>query len=351
MKEIIKELIDNGYEAYIIGGYVRDYLLGISTTDIDICTNAPINKIMSIFKGRGTAFKEYYAFHIEENGMTYDITSFRKELKYRRNKPTEIVPAKDLSEDLLRRDFTINTFALDKDGKLIDILGAKRDLNSRLIRVVGDTEKKLSEDKTRVLRAIRFACSLDFDLDPEILNFIASKQAHLLSEIPREYVKKELDKIFDSGNSYVFFYLVNRYNLHKYFNVEFDTNVKETYNRYGVWAQIEADLPFTNEERKTIDNIRKLVNQRDIYFMDIVNYTDDEILNASSILGLMEKVKVIKDVFKLHSVIDIDLDLDTMFRYINLNDFKKVYRDIERNIMEGYLLNSRDAIEDYLRNL
>ena len=103
MKEIMDKIIENGYEAYVVGGYVRDYLLGIETDDIDICTNAPINKIIEMFKGEGIAFPQYYAFHIERDGVCYDITSYRKELSYRRNKPIEIVPAKDLAEDLLRK--------------------------------------------------------------------------------------------------------------------------------------------------------------------------------------------------------------------------------------------------------
>ena len=104
MKEIMDKIIENGYEAYVVGGYVRDYLLGIETDDIDICTNAPINKITEMFKGEGIAFPQYYALHIERDGVCYDITSYRKELSYRRNKPIEIVPAKDLAEDLIDID-------------------------------------------------------------------------------------------------------------------------------------------------------------------------------------------------------------------------------------------------------
>ena len=86
MKEILDILNNNGYEAFIVGGYVRDYLLGNESKDIDICTNAPIEEIIKLFNGRGRAFKEYYSFHIEENGYSYDITTYRKELKYKKNK-------------------------------------------------------------------------------------------------------------------------------------------------------------------------------------------------------------------------------------------------------------------------
>ncbi|MDD6272154.1 MAG: hypothetical protein PUA90_01365 [bacterium] len=354
MKEIVDILVNNGYEAYIVGGYVRDYLLGIESKDIDICTNAPIDTIIKLFKDRGVAHKQYYAFHIEKDGYSYDITSYRKELRYRRNKPSEIAPAKDLATDLLRRDFTINTLAIDSNGRLIDILGARKDLNAKVLKVVGDTDKKLREDKTRIIRALRFACTLDFDLSPEILEFMSTKKAHLVSEIPNEYKKRELDKIFDSKNSYKFFFFIKRYNLEKYFNIHLNMeiyNIKETYNRYGIWAQIETDLPFSNKERKIIDDIIKIIKSGDIDVNDVSKYSDDVIYNAASILNMIDKVKSLKELVTLHSIIDIDLSVGLMIKYVSANNFKKVYRDIERKIIEGYLANESSAIEEYLRNL
>ena len=349
MKEILRELNEKGYEAYVVGGYVRDYLLGISSNDIDIATNAPINKIMSIFKGRGTAFKEYYSFHMNEGDNHYDITTYRKELKYKKNKPTELEVASSLKEDLLRRDFTINTFAINNDFKLVDLLGAKKDLDSKIIRVVGDTVSKFTEDKTRILRAIRFYCTLDFDLHPDILKFLGSKKTCYLNEVTNEFKKSELDKIFDSDNVSKFFFLLKRYKLSKYLGISNYDEIKDVYNKYGVWAQIETSLPMSNKDKKIIKDIKTIVEKGDIYFYDVMHNSDEIIYNAASILGLTEKVKVIKDTFKLHSILDIDMDFDLMFRYVKLDNFKKVYRDIERNIIEGYLENNRDSIEEYLR--
>lgn len=346
------KIIENGYEAYVVGGYVRDYLLGIETTDIDICTNAPINKIIEMFKGEGIAFPQYYALHLERDGVCYDITSYRKELSYRRNKPIDIVPAKDLAEDLLRRDFTVNTFAISYDGKLVDIYGAKKDLDARLIRVVGDTEKKFREDKTRIIRAIRFACTLDFDLDPRIIEFFDTKHVYLLNEISPEFKKKELDKIFDSTNSFKFFYLVSRYNMWKYFNIEECSNIIQTYNRYGIWAQINADLPFTNREKKKIEAIKNMVAKGDIDVMDFALYGEDVIFNAASILGIENKVKTLIEILGMHSsLVDMDISIGAMLTYVDVNSFKRVYKSVERNIMEGKLENSRDAIVDYLKCL
>ena len=351
MKEIVKLLNDNGYEAYIVGGYVRDYLLGLTSTDIDICTNAPIDEIIRIFNGRGKAFKEYSAYHIEEDGFTFDITTYRKELRYRRNKPVEIKTIDSFEEDLKRRDFTINTFAIDNKGLLVDLLDARKDLNAKVLKVVGNTEKKLTEDKTRIIRAIRFACTLDFDLDKEILEFIANKKSYLLNEVPKEYKRSELDKIFDTNNIAKFFYIIKRYDMTKYFNISFEGNIIDTYNRYGIWAQIETDLPFTKDEQKIIKNIKKIVNNKDIHISDISLYSDDVVYNAASILHLEDKVRALEEILKLHSIIEIEADADLFLKYVKIVNLKKAYRLVEKSIMEGTLENSEIEIERFLRNL
>ena len=350
MKEIMNELIDNGYEAYIVGGYVRDYLLGISSNDIDICTNASIDEIMKIFKGRGKAFKEYFSYHIEENGYTYDITSFRKELAYKKNKPTKLIKINDLESDLLRRDFTINTFAIDKDDKLIDLLGAKKDLDSKIIRVVGNTEKKLSEDKTRIVRAIRLACSLDFDFDTDIIRFLSNKNVRLLNEVSKEYKKSELDKIFKGPNPLRFFYILKKYNISKFFDISFD-NVVDTYDEMGIWAQVDTNLPLTRKEKKIIDEIKSIVTQGDIQLGDLNKYSEDVIYNAAGILGLEEKVRILYDILNMNSFIEMDASVNTILRYTDIYDFKRVYKLIERNIMEGNLNNNSEDIIRFLKDL
>ena len=349
MKEIMEILNKNGYEAYIVGGYVRDYLLGITSTDVDICTNAPISKIMNLFEGRGKAFPQYFAYHISDGEYEYDITTYRKELRYKKNKPVEIKIAKNLGEDLLRRDFTINTFAMDKDGYFIDLLGSKKDLNSKILKCVGDTDKRLEEDKTRIIRALRFACTLDFDLSSEIINFIANK-SYMLNEVPKEYKRKELDKIFDSIGVDKFLYYVRRFDIQKYFDIKFD-KVIPTYNRYGIWAQIETDLPFSNNELKTIDSIRKIVDNKNLKMEDIVTYDNDVIMNAAYILNQVDKVKILNEINNLHSIIDIDIDIDYFFQYIPIDEIVKSYRLVEKRIVEGYLANNREDIEEFIRNL
>lgn len=348
MNNIIDKLIENNFECYIVGGYVRDYLLSYESKDIDICTNAKIEDIERIFNGLGKSYRNYYSYHIKDNDYTYDITSYRKELKYRNNKPYKIEYAKSLKEDLLRRDFTINTFAIDKNNNLIDLLHAKKDLNSKLIKVVGNTETKLKEDKTRIIRAIRFACTLDFKLDKNIEEFL-SKNGKLLNQIPKEYIKKELDKIFINGNYIKFFDIVNKYKLSKYLNIEF-TTIKEPYNYYGIWSQINTKLPLTKKEMNNIKNINKLIDNNDITLNDIRNYNEDVIKNASRILNIDTKVKKILEINKLHSIIDINFDIEEIITLVGISKTKTMFKNIEKNILTGKLINDHNEIERFIVN-
>lgn len=344
---IVEKLKDNGYEVYIVGGYVRDYLLGIDSHDMDICTNAKLDEIKKIFRDSGKAYDKYFTYHLEMDGYSYDITSYRRELKYKNNKPIKIKYANSLKEDLERRDFTINTLAIDSDGKLIDIFNGRRDLNYKTIKVVGDTIKKLTEDKTRIIRAIRLCCTLDFMLDIDILSFI-DKHREYLKDIPREYIKKELDKIFESGKYVMFYSFVSYFKLEEYLNIKLN-DIKDVYDKYGVWAQIESDLPFTRVEKTKINKIKSIIDKYYIDFSDLKEYDSDIIMNAARILNMENEVKAMSEFDNIHSIIDIDVSLDTLLDYVKVNNVKKVYKIIERNIIEGKLSNNKYSIEEFLR--
>lgn len=348
MKEIIDKIISNGFEAFIVGGYVRDYLLGFISYDIDICTNAKIDDLIKIFGDLGTANKEYYSYHIIDNKYRYDITCYRKELEYKKNKPIKLKYAKNLKEDLLRRDFTINTFAIDKNGKLVDLLNAKKDLDNKIIKIVGDTKLKLTEDKTRILRALRFSSVLDFELDDEIKEFLKNN-GKLLNEVPKEYVKRELDKIFDSNKYNKFFELVKEFNLDKYLNIKFD-KILPAYDKYGIWAQTYTTLPFSNKEKDIINNIKYLVNNKSLTLSNMYLYDEIIVKNAASLLNMDSDIKEFFEFKNLHSIIDINVSMDILSKYVKVKDIRKVYKRIEKNILEGKLSNDTTSIENYLRS-
>ena len=181
MKEEIREILslinNNGYEAYIIGGYVRDKLLGINSLDIDICTSAKydaLKKILPALKYIGL-----FSSTLNINNLNIQITTYRIEKDYNGRKPLHIEYTPFFEEDIKRRDFTINSIAMDKDGKLFDLYNGISDLNNCIIKTVGNSDMKIKEDHLRILRAIRFATLLNFTFDDNLDNSI-KKYGYLL---------------------------------------------------------------------------------------------------------------------------------------------------------------------------
>ena len=139
--------------------------------------------------------------------------------------------------------------------------------------------------------------------------------------------------------------------MSKYLNISYEGRIINTYDKYGIWAQIETDLPFSNKERKIINSIKEIVDKKNISLEDFNNYDIEAIYNASSILGLENKVKVFEDFSKLHSIIDIDLDLNSFIEMVVPDEAIKIYKIVERSIMEGLLINRASEIKEFIRKL
>ena len=162
--KVLSILEENGYKAYIVGGYVRDKLLGIESNDIDICTSATPKEIKEIFKSSSSP--NYGSVNITYKNINFDITTFRREIKYLDNRiPIKLKYIKTIKKDLLRRDFTVNTICMDSKGNILDMLNIMDDLDNKIIKTVGNPRYKLKEDALRILRAIRFATTLNFTIE------------------------------------------------------------------------------------------------------------------------------------------------------------------------------------------
>ena len=168
VKMIIEKLENSGFEAYIVGGFVRDNLLKKQSFDVDICTNAKPKDLVNIFKVKQRA-NNYGGFNFKIKRFNIDITTYRKEKKYDKRHPVEIEYVNNLFDDIKRRDFTINAICLDKNDKIIDILDGQKDIKEKLIRSIGSANEKFVEDPLRMLRAIRFATILDFNIEKNTL--------------------------------------------------------------------------------------------------------------------------------------------------------------------------------------
>ena len=167
--EIIRKIVSNGYSAYIVGGFVRDSLLGIQSNDVDITTSATPLELKKIFSHCEIKSDSYGAVALYYKNSRFDITTMREEMEYLDNRhPSSVIYVDDLKKDLLRRDFTINALCFDKDGNLVDLINGKIDIEKRIIRTIIPSNKSFSDDALRILRAIRFASLLNFRLSDEV---------------------------------------------------------------------------------------------------------------------------------------------------------------------------------------
>lgn len=198
--KIIHTLQNNGYSAYVVGGCVRDSILDRDPKDWDICTSATPEQVMEVFKDKHIipTGLQHGTITIMINGIGYEVTTYRIDGKYSDNRRPDTVEFTDnLIEDLRRRDFTINAMAYnDKDG-LIDPFNGFDDLENNLICCVGSAEDRFSEDALRILRAIRFACQLDFVVSVSTKKEI-HKQCESLKNISTERINSEFCKIISS---------------------------------------------------------------------------------------------------------------------------------------------------------
>lgn len=195
-KRLMKMLIDAGYEAFVVGGCVRDSLIGRTPHDWDICTNAlpdQMKEVFSDFRVLDTGLKHGTLTVLLEN--PYEITTYRKDGDYSDHRhPDQVEFVSDLKEDLSRRDFTINAMAANINGEIIDYFDGQYDLLNRHIMCVGDPEQRFEEDALRILRAMRFAARYGFRIERKTANAMHQKK-DLLKEIAAERIGSEFLQI------------------------------------------------------------------------------------------------------------------------------------------------------------
>ncbi len=199
VENIIRKIEEEGYEAFLVGGCVRDTLRGVEPKDFDVATNADPKEVEKIFKkslynnkfGTVTVFTNSK----EERLREIEVTTYREEDDYcDQRHPEKIIFVKDIKEDLKRRDFTINAMAVSLSKELIDPFFGKEDLEKKIIRAVGSPEERFSEDALRMMRAVRFACSLNFEIEKRTKEAI-KENAELLKNISSERIRDEFVKI------------------------------------------------------------------------------------------------------------------------------------------------------------
>ena len=353
--KLLKELTSHDYKAYIVGGFVRDYLLGRESQDIDVCTNATPKEIKEVFEDSFLPTEDYGSVIVNKYGIRFEITTFRKEFSYQdHRKPVEIQYIDDLYQDLLRRDFTINAICIDENGEVIDFLGGRDDLERKLIRTIGDAADRFHEDALRILRAIRFATVLDFQLDTSVSSAILETR-HLLSELSYQRKKEELDKIFASGHADKGIDLLLQYHLDKNLELEKLSQVENTDSVIGIWSVLDVDLlyPFSNNEKEMMADIRKAMSLNNLDPMALYEYG----LYVNSVAGEMkglDKKKITEsyNALIIHSRSDLDVTSEEIMECLDREPgeyLSDIYEDIEREVLYRRLPNQKQKLLSYIK--
>lgn len=305
VNKIIKKLKKNDFEAYAVGGCVRDSIMGVEPKDYDITTSATPEQIKSIFKKTIDTGIEHGTVTVVENGENYEITTYRIDGEYLDNRrPDKVVFTSNLKEDLLRRDFTINAIAYNEKEGYIDFFYGIKHIQEKKIIAVGDAEKRFNEDSLRIYRGIRFSCQLGFEIDRDTKNAMITK-SNLTRNLSVERIREELikalkSKYLDNLNTFIEIDVLKYfdYNLSKHFENNIDSiieNLKSISIDKKTTTNVLSILFFGLEEqeyKKQLKNL-KLDNKTINEVTMTLGYLDTENENTLYFARkMLEKYKV-----------------------------------------------------------
>lgn len=305
--EVMNKINSMGFEAYVVGGAVRDIAMGDENVhDIDIATNMPIETIKKNFKtveyGGG---EKHGTVIVHYKGEDYELTQFRTEGDYSDNRrPDTVEFVQSFEEDTKRRDFTINAMGIDADGNVIDYHGGADDIKKGVLRTVGDSKERFSEDALRILRAVRFAARFNFKVDDKTMKAMKELK-DTVSSTSIERIRDELFKIIDYGGD-------------KF------ANALDLLQETGIWDVIVPEVKLTDakiEQVRRANTTNVNVNFSILLFgldtnqiKDLgkrLTLTNDEIKSVAFITGMLPhygKVDQIPKSAALKMIVDADFD-------------------------------------------
>ncbi|HTX34708.1 MAG TPA: CCA tRNA nucleotidyltransferase [Bryobacteraceae bacterium] len=201
-KRVVSELRAAGHQAFLVGGCVRDLLLGMTPKDFDVATDAHPDRIMDLFPRSGQVGAHFGVVLVRDAEAQVEVATFRRDLDYTDGRrPDGVEFESDPRRDVLRRDFTINGLLMDpQSGAVLDLVGGRADLEKRLVRAIGDPDARFREDHLRLLRAIRFAARLGFQIESSTFEAIRRHRT-LITRVSAERVRDELVRILTEGGA------------------------------------------------------------------------------------------------------------------------------------------------------
>ncbi len=326
---ILNKLKENGYDSYIVGGCVRDYLLGKTPDDWDITTQAKPEDVKKIFSHTYDTGIQHGTVTVLIENIGFEVTTFRVESDYSDcRRPDSVSFTKNIEDDLSRRDFTINSIAYNYEKGFVDPFKGIKDIKSKIIKAVGKAEDRFKEDALRMMRAVRFSAQLNFDIERETFE-AAEKNSHLIQNISIERIREEFTKILKSDYPEKISVLKN-IGLLKYFFKELDNAL--------------------DKKIKILDIISILPKETDILYGAIMAFSCPE--SAQTVMRRFKfDVKTIKTVTAISANIETNIILDEYYIRKASNNLtedifkkiilvKKAFYKTENNINEELKLKN-----------
>ena len=364
---VLEKFNEAGYEAYFVGGCVRDYLLNDEFSDIDITTNALPDEVKQIFKKSIDTGIQHGTVTILVNGDSFEVTTFRTEDDYIDHRtPEKVEFVSDLKEDLDRRDFTINAMALDSKGKLYDYHCGEKDLRNKIIKTVNNPNERFFEDALRMLRAFRFSSKLGFEIEDNTLKAIKNN-AELIKFVSIERIvnefrklltgkgnKRSLELLLDSKlNNYIPF-LDEISNIIDFSNYTFCQSLYILSKINDISFEKLKELKLSNKEIKQV-KIYEKINKDFIgnVPLEIIlyNYDIEDVAFIASYFKYCDKEDIEKIKLPIESFNDIAI---TSMEIISIIDkpagpwIKEIIKKLEEDIILYKIDNTRKDILDFL---
>lgn len=331
---IIKELNRNGFEAFAVGGCIRDSILKRNINDWDITTDAKPENVMGIFRRTIKTGIKHGTVTVMLDNEAFEVTTYRIDGKYKDNRhPSNVFFVSNIEEDLARRDFTINSLAYnDKDG-IVDCFCGLKDIENKTIRAVGNAENRFEEDALRIMRGIRFASSLNFNIEYETERAMI-KLSPLIKNISIERIVVEFNKILLSNGEYI--NNLNDYGILKVFLPEVSNYEKEEFNKAllnlnkvenKLYLKLFLLLKEIKRAEKVHEILKRLKYENKIInnVIALINYYEYPISNKGDIKRLLNKIGV-----------DLYVDILSIKKLENINQNEV---DKQRILFEEVIIN------------
>lgn len=346
---LIDTIYENGYEAFMVGGCVRDSILNLTPNDYDITTSATPQEIMNIFKDYkiiDTGIKHGTVSIILNNNI-YEITTYRIEGEYENNRrPKNVEFTSNIEEDLKRRDFTINAMAYNEQFGIVDKFNGLEDLQKRIIKTVGNPDERFEEDGLRMIRAIRFSSKLGFSIDENTLKSIY-KNAYIIKNISIERINDEFTKTLVSNNpqNIILLYKTKilenlgiHCNLNGYYykELERDINILKSCDNNLLDRLIMLEYLISNKILKYIDKHEKYEyyckNIKKVNIINNLRYSNKVINYCNDIMEYM-----IKDIEKIDNIV--------IKRYLNNIGYEKLNKVFKLKLIYNVFLDNKNKAE------